>query len=77
MKNSPCGYLEGVFVECPYRRKGIAKALVIKGEEWVKSKNCEEFASDCELENVESYLLHQQIGFREVSRNIHFVKEIG
>ncbi|MFI3803475.1 aminoglycoside 6'-N-acetyltransferase [Vagococcus fluvialis] len=76
VKNSPCGYLEGVFVECPYRRKGIAKALVLKGEEWAKSKNCEEFASDCELENIESYLFHQQIGFREVSRNIHFVKRI-
>ena len=57
-------------------KKGIAKALVLKGEEWAKSKNCEEFASDCEVENIESYLFHQQIGFREVSRNIHFVKKI-
>ncbi|WP_408645959.1 aminoglycoside 6'-N-acetyltransferase [Vagococcus martis] len=75
IKNKPCGYLEGVFVESSYRRKGIAKALVLKGEEWAKNKRCREFASDCELENLDSLLFHQQIGFREVSRNIHFVKK--
>ena len=76
VKISPCGYLEGLFVDELYRRKGIAKSLVLKSEEWAKSKNCKEFASDCELENVESFLFHQRIGFREVSRNIHFSKKI-
>lgn len=74
IKRSPCGYLEGVFVKEEYRKKGIARALVEKGEEWSQNMNCYGFASDCEIDNHQSLLFHERIGFKEVSRNIHFVK---
>lgn len=72
--SSPCGYLEGVFVLEEYRRQGIAKRLVEAGEQWCKEQGAKEIGSDCHIDNFESFKFHQQIGFREVSRNIHFVK---
>ena len=72
--SSPCGYLEGVFVLEGHRRQGIAKKLVEAGEQWCKEQGCVEIGSDCHIDNLESFKFHQQIGFREVSRNIHFVK---
>lgn len=76
VKQSPCVYLEGITVDQNFRQKGFAKELVKAGEIWGKELNCTEFASDCELENIESYLFHQSIGFKEVSRSIHFVKKL-
>ena len=73
---SKVGYLEGIFVQSDHRGKGIAKALVIECEKWTNQMGCKEFASDCKLENEESYRFHLKIGFAEVSRNIHFVKKI-
>jgi aminoglycoside 6'-N-acetyltransferase I len=74
--NSKVGYLEGIFVQPEYRLQGVAKALVAECEKWVRSMGCVEFASDCKLENTDSYRFHTKIGFAEVSRNIHFAKKL-
>lgn len=50
--SSPVGYLEGIFIKEPYRRKGYAKGLLKECEQWAREKRCTEFASDCELENM-------------------------
>ena len=72
----PVGYLEGIYV-CPeYRRRGVAKALVLMCEEWSGEKGCAEFASDCELGNTESLKFHLKIGFRETNRIIFFAKKL-
>ena len=70
------GYLEGIFVQLEHRGKGIAKALVAECENWARQMGCKEFASDCKLENEDSYRFHLKIGFTEASRNIHFTKKI-
>ena len=75
-ETSPVGYLEGVFVREEFRRRGIATELVRAGEAWARSLGCSEFASDCELENVDSLRFHLGIGFIEMGRNIHFSKQI-
>lgn len=75
-ESSPVGYLEGVFVDSEYRRKGFAKALVYTCEEWARQKGCIEFASDCELENKESICFHEHAGFSETNRIICYVKKI-
>lgn len=75
-KHRPCGYLEGIVVHEKYRRKGVAKTLVETGESWCRDKNCLEFASDCEIDNVASLLFHESLNFREVSRNSHYVKKL-
>ena len=74
--SSPVGYLEGVFVETQYRKRGFGKALVDACENWAKEQGCTEFASDCELENTQSLAFHLRSGFQEVNRVICFVRKI-
>jgi aminoglycoside 6'-N-acetyltransferase I len=71
------GFLEGVYVEPKHRKNGIAKQLVAICENWAVGKGCREFASDCMLDNTDSYKFHIAIGFREAQRLICFVKDIG
>ena len=75
-ESSPVGYLEGVFVEPTHRRKGYASQLVQACEDWVRSKGCTEFASDCELNNTDSLAFHLHSGFREANRIICFTKKL-
>lgn len=75
-ETSPVGYLEGIYVKDAYRRKGIAKMLVKTCEQWAKDQGCSEFASDCELTNIDSLRFHLGIGFHEENRIICFKKRI-
>lgn len=70
------GYVEGIFVLPEYRGRHVAKELMLLGEGWAKEKGCEEFASDCTLDNTQSLDFHLKIGFKEAGRNIHFVKKL-
>lgn len=74
--SSPVGYLEGIFVVQEYQHKGYAKELLCECESWAKEKGCSEFASDCELENKNSYSFHIAMGFEEANRVICFKKEL-
>lgn len=74
--NLPIGYLEAVFVLPEHRKRGVARSLVTTCEHWARERSCSAFASDCELDNINSQRFHERIGFRETSRNIHFIKEI-
>ena len=74
--SSPVGYLEGLYVLENQRHKGFAKALVDACERWAKSKGCTEFASDCELDNTNSYAMHLKLGFTEANRIICFTKQL-
>jgi len=75
-ENSPVGYLEGIFIKKEYRNKGFAKELLSQCEYWAKSQGCDEFASDCELNNTASLLFHLQVGFEESNRIICFKKKL-
>ena len=75
--SSPVGYLEGIFVQEGYRNRGYAGALLAACEAWAQRKGCTEFASDCELDNTDSYRFHQAMGFVEANRVICFTKPIG
>ena len=74
--SSPVGYLEGIFVEEDFRRKGSALKLLAECEKWAKEKGCTELASDCELENAESLRFHLAAGFTEANRIICFKKDL-
>lgn len=73
---SPVGYLEGIFVAEPYRRRGYARALLAACEAWAKAMGCREFAGDCELTNEESLRFHLKAGFAEANRIICFTKTL-
>ena len=75
-ETSPVGYLEGIFVEKQYRRKGFAKQLLAACEAWAKEQGCTEFASDCELDNTRSLKFHLSLGFEEANRVICFTKKL-
>lgn len=74
--SSPVGYLEGIFVNEEYRKRGIAKELLKTCEKWAKEQGCEEFASDCELINNDSLKFHLNAGFKEANRIICFTKKL-
>ena len=74
--SSPVGYLEGIYVADGYRKQGVAKELLSACESWAKSKGCTEFASDCELSNVQSLQFHLNVGFEEANRIICFTKKL-
>ena len=73
---SPVAYLEGWFVRPAHRGHGVGRALINFAEQWAISKGFPELASDAELENSRSIALHAALGFREVGRNVHFVKSL-
>ena len=75
-ESSPVGYLEGIFVLEGYRKKGFAAELLSECEQWAKEKGCTEFASDCELDNIDSFRFHMAMGFEEANRIICFRKDL-
>lgn len=75
-ESSPVGYLEGIYIKDEFRNKGYAKELLRACEEWAKNKGCSEFASDCELDNVNSLLFHKAVNFTEANRIICFTKKL-
>lgn len=75
-KTSPVGYLEGIFVKEKFRHKGYAKQLLQACENWAKMNECKEFASDCEIENEDSFQFHKAMGFSEANRIICFTKRL-
>lgn len=74
--SSHVGYLEGIFVKEEYRNNGYAKLLLQECEKWAISKGCSEFASDCELNNSNSFNFHLTAGFKEANRIICFTKKL-
>lgn len=74
--SSPVGYLEGIFIKSEYRNCGYAKQLLTECEKWAKENGCQEFASDCELDNLQSLKFHLATGFTEANRIICFTKKI-
>ena len=75
-ETSPVGYLEGIFVEEEFRKRGFAKQLLAVCESWAKEQGCSEFASDCELDNTGSLNFHLSLGFEEANRVICFTKPL-
>ena len=74
--SSPVGYIEGIFVEQNYRRNGIAKELVDFAKNWSVANGCVELASDCLLENEDSRIFHNRIGFREANTIVCFTMDL-
>ena len=75
-ETSPVGYLEGIFIVEAYRHNGYAKELLKECEKWAKEKKCSEFASDCALDNIDSFKFHMAMGVEEANRIICFKKNI-
>lgn len=75
-KTTPVGYLEGIFIKEGYRNRGYAKELLAECEVWARSNGCKEFASDCEIDNTDSFYFHKAMNFTEANRIICFTKTL-
>ena len=70
------GYLEGWFVDEPYRQQGIGRRMVEAAENWARQRGCSEMASDAEINNTISQQAHNRLGYEETSRLVHLRKEL-
>ena len=75
-ETSPVGYLEGIYVKAPFRRRGVAGQLLRACEAWAGRMGCTELASDCELDNTDSLSFHLHMGFEEANRIICLTKKL-
>jgi aminoglycoside 6'-N-acetyltransferase I len=72
----PVGYIEGWFVDAPFRRAGVGRRLIGAAEEWSRLKQCREMASDAVLDNESSHHAHYALGFEVVDRCVCFRKRL-
>ena len=75
-ESSPVGFVEGVYVIAPRRRRGVARALFAAIGDWAKARGCRELASDALLDNESSQRAHRALGFRETERVVYFAKPL-
>jgi aminoglycoside 6'-N-acetyltransferase I len=68
------GFIEGLYAEPAYRRRGIAKLLIDKSFEWFKVNGCREVASDSLIDNQASIDFHLALGFNEVERVVKYAR---
>ena len=74
--SAPVPYLEGWYVVPFLRGRGLGTALLEFTEAWARKRGYREIASDAEIANEASILLHGRRGFAEVGRTVHFVKAL-
>ncbi len=73
---SPVAFIEGMYVIPEFRCKGIARDLINEVIDWAKSKGCKEIASDADINNELSHIVHTSLGFKETERVVYFVKNL-
>ena len=69
-------FLEGWYVDDPFRRRGVGAALARAAEAWGRAQGCTEFASDVVIDNEASIRAHRALGFTEVVRLVCFRKDL-
>ena len=72
----PVGYIEGWYVTEDHRQFGVGRKLLAKAEEWARSHNCVEMASDALIENEISQRAHEALGYEVVDRCVHYRKRL-
>ena len=74
---SPVAFLEGLYVQPEWRRRGAARLLCRAVEAWASEQGCRELASDTEIDNQTSQAMHEALGFTESERVVCYHKRIG
>jgi aminoglycoside 6'-N-acetyltransferase I len=70
----PVPFLEGIWVERHFRRRGIGARLVGAVEAFAAARGFREIGSDALLENKVSHAAHRRWGFCETETVVHFRK---
>ena len=74
--STPVAFLEGIYVSPCWRQQGVARLLCRAVEEWAVNLGCSEMASDTDLLNTGSHLMHAALGFAETERVVYFRKSL-
>ena len=74
--SGPVGYVEGWYVNENYRHRGIGRKLLAAAEDWARSQNCIEMASDTWVDNDVSQQVHEALGYEVVDRRVHYRKTL-
>jgi aminoglycoside 6'-N-acetyltransferase I len=72
----PLGYVEGIYVRPAFRRMGLARVLLARGEQWALANGCRHMASDTWVWNTASRGFHTGAGFLEKETLVFYVKRI-
>ena len=75
--SSPVCYIEGLWVDAAWRRRGLARRLVEAGRDWARSRGRTEMASDVQITNLLSQTVHRRLGFAETERLVTYRQPIG
>lgn len=75
--DGPAAYIEGIWVEPEWRRRGIAGALLAAAEDWARGRGLDWLGSDALIDNAPSHAWHEAAGFAEVERLVVFGKRLG
>jgi len=71
------GYAKEVFVRRPWRRRGLARSLLVQSIEMFKAMGMEEVALGVDTQNPSGALkLYQSVGFQEGKRHTFFNKRM-
>ncbi len=63
-------HLQDIFVQAPFRRHGVARALIEQVIAIAKKQGYREVMSDCDTINKPSIAFHKRLGFRRCGRII-------
>jgi mycothiol synthase len=71
------GYTQDIFVRRPWRRRGLARALLVQSIQMFKQMGMEETALGVDSQNPHgAFELYQSVGYREYKRHTFFHKEM-
>lgn len=70
--SSPVAFVEGLYVEPGWRRRGVARALMDTAAEWARAQGFAEIASDSLAGNTSAHAVHRALGFEEMERVVYF-----
>ncbi len=74
--STPIPYIEGWYVAESCRGRGVGRQLIEAAEKWARDHAFYEIASDAVLDHEPSIRAHAALGFRETSREVHFIKPL-
>ena len=74
--SSPVAFLEGIYVQPAWRRRGVARELCRATEAWAVDLGCREFASDAAITDPDAQQAHRGLGFEEMERVVFYRKTI-
>ncbi len=75
-RTHPVGFIEGWFVEPPFRGRGIGRRLAEAAETWARGRGCTEMASDTTPGYPESPRAHAAAGYDRAGTTLHFRKSL-